>query len=603
MRLLMGIVKDRHGTYYARKKVPPHLEQAVARVLNNDKQRQVWLKRSLGTKDLREANKRVLPVIMEFDRTLARAETLVSERPLRTSLSKVEIKHMADWYYATRLASHDEFIRIAPEIEQEFRDEFPDETWPGPVPEFGLSGGHLADWAENGPSIVREAEAALGKGDIGHIGLQLDELLETHHIDLDRKSASYRELGLQVLRAHVKALHASQKRMAGEPIETPQVPSTLATRNVPATGDTLIAALEGWKRQRQRAPGTLTEYERAIELFTELHGDIHIIQIKRTHARQFREALQDVPARRSGKLLGATLSELAQWGREHPDVPKITAGTINKRLTAVQAIANWARDNGMIPDDVQWADPFRRMRLGEEEAVRGGAPFEITDLQVIFGTSVFTEGERPTGGKGEAAFWLPLLALFTGARLNELASLRASEVAQNEIIGEDCIFIKADRRSGKRLKTERSERFVPLHPQLIAAGFLQFVADQQAEHGANAWLFPKLAPGTTGKAGFSKWFGRYIGAHGITDGTKVFHSFRHTFVDALRLAGVGDEINIALLGHTDPSVHDKYGAKDKAMRFRHRLAEAVASVAYTGLDLSHLNSHRTTHVHQRPPNA
>jgi hypothetical protein len=83
----------------------------------------------------------------------------------------------------------------------------------------------------------------------------------------------------------------------------------------------------------------------------------------------------------------------------------------------------------------------------------------------------------------------------------------------------------------------------------------------------------------------------------------VFHSFRHTFVDALRLAGVGNEINIALLGHTDPSVHDKYGAKDKAIRFRHRLAEAVASMTYAGLDLSHLSSHRATHVHQRPPNA
>jgi hypothetical protein len=57
------------------------------------------------------------------------------------------------------------------------------------------------------------------------------------------------------------------------------------------------------------------------------------------------------------------------------------------------------------------------------------------------------------------------------------------------------------------------------------------------------------------------------------------------------LAGVSPEINIALLGHTDPSVHDKYGAKDKAIRFRHRLAEAVASASYPGLDLSHLTNH------------
>ena len=69
------------------------------------------------------------------------------------------------------------------------------------------------------------------------------------------------------------------------------------------------------------------------------------------------------------------------------------------------------------------------------EAVRGGAPFEIADLQAIFKTPVFTVGERPKGGKGEAAFWLPLLALFTGARLGELASLRASDVARDDAIG------------------------------------------------------------------------------------------------------------------------------------------------------------------------
>ena len=48
------------------------------------------------------------------------------------------------------------------------------------------------------------------------------------------------------------------------------------------------------------------------------------------------------------------------------------------------------------------------------------------------------------------------------------------------------------------------------------------------------------------------------------------------------------EVNIALVGHTDDSVHGNYGAKDKAVRFRHRLAEAVASVTYDGLDLFHI---------------
>ena len=56
MRLLMSVSKDRHGTYYAIKKVPVQLQEAVARVLDNGKARQTWLKRSLGTKDARGAS-------------------------------------------------------------------------------------------------------------------------------------------------------------------------------------------------------------------------------------------------------------------------------------------------------------------------------------------------------------------------------------------------------------------------------------------------------------------------------------------------------------------------------------------------------------------
>jgi hypothetical protein len=100
MRLLMGISKNRHGTYYAIKQVPTHLQEAVARVLDNGKARQSWLKRSLGTKDAERANRLAKPVLIEFDRTLDRARALVAERPLRASLSPVELKRIVEYHYA-----------------------------------------------------------------------------------------------------------------------------------------------------------------------------------------------------------------------------------------------------------------------------------------------------------------------------------------------------------------------------------------------------------------------------------------------------------------------------------------------------------------------
>ena len=457
------------------------------------------------------------------------------------------------------------------------------------APQFGLSDAdmkrQLADLQFELP-IMR---AALASGDVSKISEYLDELLGQFGINLDRKSEGYRRLGLAVLRRHVAALEAIQRRSQGEPIDTPPLVPIAATPA--ATGETLSAALEGWKRQRERSPGTVTEYARAIKLFTELLGDLPVAQIRRNHARTFREALQDVPRKRSGNLLNAPLPELAEWGSKHQDVQKIGAGTVNKLLGGVQAVAVWARDNGVIPDDVQWADPFAKMRVGRNEPVRGGAPFGLEELGTIFSTPVFTTGERPTGGRGDAAYWLPLLALFTGARLGELTSLRASDVTHHPLVGCVCIHITADAKVGKRLKTRHSERVVPVHPQLIEVGFLDYVTAQLNARGASAWLFPLVAPGTTGTKTWSKWFGRYIRTHGVTDPAKVFHSFRHNFIDALRAAGVAGEINNALVGHSDGSVHAAYGAKEIASRFRKQLSEAVTKVSYEGLDFTRLVAH------------
>jgi len=73
----------------------------------------------------------------------------------------------------------------------------------------------------------------------------------------------------------------------------------------------------------------LAEYERATRLFSELHGELPIAQIKRSHARSFREALQDMPRHRSAALLHMPLPELAEWGRKHPEVQQQFAPSLS----------------------------------------------------------------------------------------------------------------------------------------------------------------------------------------------------------------------------------------------------------------------------------
>jgi integrase len=542
MRAMMGLIKDRHGTYYVQRKVPERLQEAVARVLNSDKPKQVFLKKSLGTKVLRAANVAATHIIADFNRTLASAEALLKERPVTSSLTDAQIKRMSESYYALLLAADEEerqegtgsepiFQSIAQQLAAE-GVEFKTPFKVGELPEAGLSDREVFKREHALSETLPDAMVALAKGDTTHVRLDVDDLLEEFQINLDRKSQSYRRLGTAVLAARVRGLQDIARRNAGEPVETPAF--TIGPVGALAVGGTLSAAVEGWEKERARPAGTVHEYKRAIEMFIQLHGDLPVAEIKKSHAREFREALQLVPSVRRGALRTATLPELSEWGRKHPEAPKVSAGTVNKQLGAVQAIAGWAHHNGVVPDDVPWSDPFQKMRVEEEQS--GQEPFVIRELQAIFDAPLFTHHESPKGAKGAAGVWLPLLALFNGARQGELAGLKASNIQQEA--NTPLLFIVADRRASKRVKTQVSERVIPVHPQLVQLGFLEYVEKRRSE-GEHAWLFPTVAPDQErALSAWSKWFGRYLRKIvGIKNTDRVFHSFRHGVKDALRRGG------------------------------------------------------------------
>jgi integrase len=128
---------------------------------------------------------------------------------------------------------------------------------------------------------------------------------------------------------------------------------------------------------------------------------------------------------------------------------------------------------------------------------------------------------------------------------------------------------------------------------LTSLGFLALVEVCRKLDGANAPLFPLMRPGPRGgyAEGWSKWFGRYLRSIGIGDTNRVFHSFRHSFKDAARAAGVREDINDALTGHSGGGVGRQYGSKSMVRRFGlPQLYQAVARVEYPGLDLTHLLS-------------
>ncbi len=110
MRYGMGLVQNEYGVFHVRRKVPKALEVAIARVTGAPKDRVSWLKKTLGTKDEKQARVLAKPVMMEFDRIIAQAEALLVEHPVRTELTEAEIKQISDYFYAYEIRE-DEDLR------------------------------------------------------------------------------------------------------------------------------------------------------------------------------------------------------------------------------------------------------------------------------------------------------------------------------------------------------------------------------------------------------------------------------------------------------------------------------------------------------------
>ncbi len=204
-------------------------------------------------------------------------------------------------------------------------------------------------------------------------------------------------------------------------------------------------------------------------------------------------------------------------------------------------------------------------------------PFSPEQLTLIFSGAPYAAG-APRAAK----FYVPLVALFTGARLNEICQLATDDVETRD--GVPVVLIRAG--GGRSVKSAAARRVLPIHPELVKMGFLAF-ADAQRLAGHDR-LFHELGRDARGHYAdaFSKWFARSLRAAGASRPRTSFHSFRHNFRDALREADVGREATLALGGWAGSGVADQvYGGGLRPAT----LAREVAKIRYPGLDLAHLH--------------
>lgn len=407
-------------------------------------------------------------------------------------------------------------------------------------------------------ALQRKRDAAFSAGDLPTFDAEARENLELYQAMLEGGD----NLGLSL--AQVEGMQRATKALLtgdGAAVLASAAAVSREQKQAVAKPDTpmLPELIDKWAAEKQPKARSVDMWRRTCVMFYAVNGEKPVGAIVKADVLAFK-------------------SHLIAEGK--------APATVDSRLNHLRSLFRFAVENDIIATDPAAsvkAPPAKR-------AKEARLPYDADALKAVFGSAIYTKGERPNRGAGEAAYWLPLLALYTGARLGELGQLRPKDVVQEvyqDAEDEDrkawVIRIVEDERDGLTLKNASSNRRVPIHQALIDLGFLRYV--DAARDKGQARIFPDLKPDRYGSVtgNWTKWFGYHLReACGVSDKRITFHSFRHSFKHYARACGLDKAVNDAITGHEGGDVADQYGGLEYPLR---PLVEGMARYRVPGFTL------------------
>ncbi|MEN3109671.1 DUF6538 domain-containing protein [Uliginosibacterium paludis] len=411
------------------------------------------------------------------------------------------------------------------------------------------SGGHydieeIREYRERLADSINTLRDAAAIRDLALIRPAVEEYLRLKKLNPVGRPEDFDRLALAYLHGAIRTNEALLARMRGDPVPVSSAPPTPPNRVLPAipaqpsthsgsagNGTSLYSLFEYW---RDAVPGrpqrTIDDFEKRVRAFDVLS--------KRKPAEQLLKA--DFVAYRDARL------------------KEVSPATVEKDLSFLKAIMQFAFDSDKLP-----ANPAAGIKVPKNDMDSTRRDLEVEDLNTLLASRIYTQAHRPRAGGGEAAAWLPLLALYSGARLEELCQLTLADIKTEARIPYLRILDLKDENADKqikRLKNVGSRREIPIAQKLIDHGFLDYI--RHLRHQKQIWLFPELKPdpkyGRRG-ASWGKWWGRWRTALDVGGREKCYHAFRHVFKSACRASGVGEDIHDAITGHSTNHIGRDYG--------------------------------------------
>lgn len=329
-------------------------------------------------------------------------------------------------------------------------------------------------------------------------------------------------------------------------------------------------------------------YQLSFQMLKDVWGeDTPISAVSRDMVRDLRGFIGQLPKNANKLFKGESFAQIKKALEGKKQYEPIGAKTANSYLTPVRRVLKYAYDEGYF-DDPRIAN-LKDFSIPVTQEVKTD-PFSSDELNLLFDEAHYPPRPNTIGSmtaKGEQSksvkFWLPLIGLYSGMRLNEICQLMIADIKEKD--GVPYFDVTKEGHESKTLKNAQSKRIVPIHPELLNLGFMEFVASLKRAN--SKWLFPSLSISKDGykSPAASKWFARFRKERGIEGYRKSFHSFRHTFRTRLEICHVPIR-RIRMLGgwKQDGGAEETYMGDFPIQD----VAKELAKLKYDALDLSDL---------------
>ncbi|MDX2370705.1 MAG: site-specific integrase [Colwellia sp.] len=534
----------RNGRFYFRTRVPKDLVTIIGKK---------EIKKALGTSNRSEAKRRLPIEQLEAEETFEKARnTKLTHQPAPISLDRTSIERRIILWHQNEIVKHateDDAIRINSSAEERIQivDTLREEL-------SVFDGGDESQYASG---IQKITKALIPELDCNkqineyHFAQSLvqQSLIEHTYRRLERFGDSYNRTPFHLFSAQ------NLQVMLLQPQESH--PSII-------TFGALITKFKAAKKSDGITDAALKKYKIPFDFSLELFGDDKpLSSISTEDCREFRDELLKLPSNARKRYPKLSLLDCIKANSKHGK-STLSITSINDNLGYLTAVFNFAVREGYLKRNPSQHIPNLKQKKNKED---GRQPFSESYLQKLFQAPIFTgciddEWNYKSIGTNKPSrhkFWIPLIALHTGMRLNEICQLFASDIIC--IDGIHIIRSIINDENEKTLKTDSSERDVPIHNQLIQIGFLGYV--KRIKSQGHKRLFPDMTPDSKGKysSNFSKWFARFLKSNNIKFEGICFHSFRHNFRDAIRESYMNKDLGAALGGwKASKDTMDQYGA-------------------------------------------